>query len=138
VVIPIGYDQTIDLGLPIISKLYTILTRLVINRFVTLLQTDCSALSQNLIPKPRVSVLQGTSLPKRDHVRGFPFLPNQTGLTRSNLSANLRKLEEVGYIDIKKEFVDRVPRSLIRLNHAGREALEGYKRNMQLILNELV
>ena len=77
-------------------------------------------------------------MPKRDRVRGFPFLPNQTGLTRSNLSANLRKLEEVGYIDIKKEFVDRVPRTLIQLSQAGRQALGEYKLNMQLILDELV
>jgi DNA-binding MarR family transcriptional regulator len=68
----------------------------------------------------------------------FTFLLNQTQLTRGNLSANLRKLEEVGYIDIKKEFVERVPRTLIRLSQVGRQALEEYKMNMQLILNELV
>lgn len=68
----------------------------------------------------------------------FTFLLNQTQLTRGNLSANLRKLEEVGYIDIKKEFVDRVPRTLIQLSRAGHEALEEYKLNMQLILDELI
>ena len=68
----------------------------------------------------------------------FTFLLNQTQLTRGNLSANLRKLEEVGYIDIKKDFVDRVPRTLIQLSQAGRQALGEYKLNMQLILDELV
>ena len=68
----------------------------------------------------------------------FTFLLNQTQLTRGNLSANLRKLEEVGYIEIKKDFVDRVPRTLIQLSQVGRQALEEYKLNMQLILDELV
>ena len=53
----------------------------------------------------------------------FTFLLHQTGLTRGNLSANLRKLEEAGYIDVKKEFVDRVPRTLIRLTDIGRRAI---------------
>ncbi len=68
----------------------------------------------------------------------FTFLLNQTQLTRGNLSANLRKLEEAGYIDVKKEFVDRVPRTLIRLSPIGHEALAEYKLNMQLILDELL
>ena len=67
----------------------------------------------------------------------FTFLLNQTQLTRGNLSANLRKLEEVGYIEVKKDFVDRVPRTLIQLSQTGRRALEEYKQNMQLILDEL-
>jgi DNA-binding transcriptional ArsR family regulator len=33
----------------------------------------------------------------------FTFLMHQTGLTRGNLSVNLRKLEDAGYVIIKKE-----------------------------------
>lgn len=68
----------------------------------------------------------------------FTYLLNQTGLTRGNLSANLRKLEDVGYVQIKKEFVDRTPRTLIRLTDAGREALQTYRDNMAIILDELL
>lgn len=68
----------------------------------------------------------------------FTFLMRQTGLTRGNLSPNLRKLEEAGYINIHKEFVDRVPRTLIRLTDNGRAALEGYRQSMQSVLNELM
>ena len=42
----------------------------------------------------------------------FTYLMNQTGLTRGNLSVNLRKLEEAGYVSIQKEFVDRTPRTM--------------------------
>jgi DNA-binding MarR family transcriptional regulator len=62
----------------------------------------------------------------------------QTGLTRGNLSVNLRKLEEAGYVSIAKEFVDRIPRTLIRLTDEGRQAIQTYRDNMQFVLNELL
>ena len=68
----------------------------------------------------------------------FTFLMNQTGLTRGNLSVNLRKLEDAGYVSIKKVFVDRIPRTLIRLTGEGRLAIQAYRENMQQVLNELL
>lgn len=68
----------------------------------------------------------------------FTFLMNQTGLTRGNLSVNLRKLEEAGYVSITKEFVDRIPRTLIRLTADGRQAIQSYRENMQTVLNDLL
>ena len=68
----------------------------------------------------------------------FTFLMHQTGLTRGNLSPNLRKLEEADYVNIQKDFVDRVPRTLIRLTDKGRAALQTYRESMQSVLNELL
>jgi DNA-binding MarR family transcriptional regulator len=68
----------------------------------------------------------------------FTFLMRQTGLTRGNLSVNLRKLEEAGYVRITKEFVDRIPRTLIRLTNDGRQAIQTYRENMQTVLNDLL
>ena len=68
----------------------------------------------------------------------FTFLMRQTGLTRGNLSVNLRKLEEAGYVNITKEFVDRIPRTLIRLTTDGRQAIQTYRDNMQTVLNDLL
>jgi DNA-binding MarR family transcriptional regulator len=68
----------------------------------------------------------------------FTFLMRQTGLTRGNLSGNLRKLEEAGYVSIKKEFIDRIPRTLIHLTDEGHQAIRTYQDNMQIILNELL
>jgi DNA-binding MarR family transcriptional regulator len=62
----------------------------------------------------------------------------QTGITRGNLSVNLRKLEEAGYVSITKEFVDRIPRTLIRLTEAGSQAIQTYRENMQNVLNDLL
>jgi DNA-binding MarR family transcriptional regulator len=68
----------------------------------------------------------------------FTFLMNQAGLTRGNLSTHLSKLEEVGYISVKKEFVDRVPRTLISLNDKGRTAIHTYRENMKQVLDEIL
>jgi len=68
----------------------------------------------------------------------FTFLLTQTGLTRGNLSPNLRKLEDVGYVHIQKEFVDRIPRTLIRLTYKGRAAMQEYHQTMQHVLEELL
>ncbi|HUV29617.1 MAG TPA: transcriptional regulator [Acidobacteriota bacterium] len=67
----------------------------------------------------------------------FLFLERQTGLTRGNLSSHLSRLESAGYVQISKEFVDKIPRTLLRLTAVGRDAFETYRRNMKRILDEL-
>lgn len=67
----------------------------------------------------------------------FTFLLTQTGLTRGNLASHLSKLEEVGYITVTKEFVERVPRTLYRLSEAGRTAVSTYRQNIQQVLDLL-
>ena len=67
----------------------------------------------------------------------FLFLEKQTGLTRGNLSSHLSRLEEGGYVVIKKEFVEKIPRTLIRLSEKGRRALDDYRTKMKRILDEL-
>jgi DNA-binding MarR family transcriptional regulator len=68
----------------------------------------------------------------------FIFLMNQVNLTRGNLSSHLKALEEAGYVGIRKEFVDKVPRTLIRLTEAGREAIQTYRKQMQTIIDTLL
>ena len=67
----------------------------------------------------------------------FLFLMNQTSLTRGNLSSHLSKLEAAGYIEIKKEFVDKIPRTLLRLTDKGKEAFQVYQSNMKQVLDSL-
>jgi DNA-binding MarR family transcriptional regulator len=68
----------------------------------------------------------------------FTFLLRQTGLTRGNLSTHLSKLEAACYIAVKKEFVDGIPRTLIRLTDTGRSALQTYRTNMKWVIDELL
>ena len=68
----------------------------------------------------------------------FIFLMNQVGLTRGNLASHLKPLEEAGYISITKEFVDKVPRTLISLTDEGREAVQNYREQMRTIIDKLL
>ncbi len=67
----------------------------------------------------------------------FLFLLNQTGLTRGNLSAHLSKLEAAGYVQIKKEFVEKIPRTLLSLSETGRKAFQQYTHSMKQVLDNL-
>jgi DNA-binding MarR family transcriptional regulator len=46
-------------------------------------------------------------------------------------------LEAAGYVDIKKEFADKMPRTLLRLTDEGREAFEAYRQDMMRVLEDL-
>jgi DNA-binding MarR family transcriptional regulator len=67
----------------------------------------------------------------------FLFVERQTGLTRGNLSAHMSKLESAGYIKITKEFVDKIPRTLLYITDDGRAALLDYTNNMKRVLESL-
>jgi DNA-binding transcriptional ArsR family regulator len=65
----------------------------------------------------------------------FLFVERQTGLTRGNLSSHLSKLEAAGYVEITKEFVDKIPRTLLRITDQGHAALLDYTNNMKHVLD---
>ena len=67
----------------------------------------------------------------------FLFLLRQTGLTKGNLSSHLGKLEAAGYVEVKKEFVGKIPRTLLRLTDQGRDAFETYRHSMMQVLEDL-
>ena len=67
----------------------------------------------------------------------FLFVMRQTGLTRGNLSSHLSKLEEAGYIEIEKEFLDKKPHTMLHLSSKGRDAFHTYRESMQQILGDL-
>lgn len=64
----------------------------------------------------------------------FIYLLHHTQLTKGNLSSHLMKLEEAGYVQVDKTFVDRIPRTLLSLTSAGRSALEAYRDSIQRML----
>ena len=68
----------------------------------------------------------------------FIFLMNQVGLTRGNLSSHLNTLDEAGYVSIEKQFVEKVPRTLIRLTESGRQAIQKYREKMRTVIDELL
>lgn len=67
----------------------------------------------------------------------FIQLMNDTGLSRGNLSSHMSKLEEVGYITVKKGFAGKAPRTELALTRKGREALREYRRTMEPLIAAL-
>jgi DNA-binding MarR family transcriptional regulator len=58
----------------------------------------------------------------------FAYLLNATELTKGNLSAHLRRLEEAGYITITKSFEGRYPNTTCALTPAGRKSFNTYRK----------
>ena len=65
------------------------------------------------------------------------FLMRSTDLTWGNLSSHLSKLEEAGYVEIVKDFVDRKPHTMVKLSAAGRRAFDAYRRQMKSLFADL-
>ncbi|MEJ2217719.1 MAG: transcriptional regulator [Gemmatimonadota bacterium] len=68
----------------------------------------------------------------------FLFLLRRTGLTKGNLSSHVRKLEESGYVEVEKKFVDRHPVTTYALTEAGRAAFGAYRDTILEALGALV
>jgi DNA-binding MarR family transcriptional regulator len=64
----------------------------------------------------------------------FLFLLRQTGLSKGNLSSHLGRLEAAKYIEVQKEFVDKIPRTVLHITDRGRQALQTYRQNMAQVL----
>ena len=61
----------------------------------------------------------------------FKTLQNETGATPGNLSVQLRKLEEAGYVKIEKTFKDNYQHTIVRLTREGLDAFEEYVDTLQ-------
>ena len=66
----------------------------------------------------------------------FSWLRQKTGSTDGNLGAHLLKLEEAGYIAVKKKFIARKPVTLYRMTERGRTAFVGYVQALRQLLGD--
>lgn len=64
----------------------------------------------------------------------FNEMKSLLDISDGNLSVHARKLEEAGYIEIRKRFEGRVPRTEYALTQAGRTALEAYLAHMEALI----
>jgi DNA-binding transcriptional ArsR family regulator len=61
-----------------------------------------------------VSLLIGTE------VAEFTYIREQTGSTAGNLSIQITKLKEAGYIEVEKKFRNNYPQTLCKITPLGR------------------
>jgi DNA-binding transcriptional ArsR family regulator len=64
----------------------------------------------------------------------FTFLKEKTNATAGNLSVQINKLKEAGYIDVLKQFKDNYPQTTCRITAKGISAFEEYVINLQSYL----
>lgn len=61
----------------------------------------------------------------------FVFLKEKTNATAGNLSVQIQKLKEAGYVDVTKKFKNNYPLTICRITDKGKKAFEVYVENLQ-------
>jgi DNA-binding PadR family transcriptional regulator len=61
----------------------------------------------------------------------FVFLKEKTEATAGNLSVQIDKLRATGYIEVKKTFQGRIPRTICRITPKGIAAFNEYVKALQ-------
>ena len=56
----------------------------------------------------------------------FVYLKAETGATSGNLSVQLDKLQQAGYIEVTKGFKGKMPQTVCRITEHGRDAFAAY------------
>jgi hypothetical protein len=61
----------------------------------------------------------------------FTFIKEKTNSTAGNLSVQVQKLKEVGYIEVNKQFKDNYPQTTCKVTPIGVQAFEAYVKALQ-------
>ena len=61
----------------------------------------------------------------------FVFLKEKTGATSGNLSVQIDKLNEAGYISVTKTFKGKMPCTICKITKAGVLAFDNYVKALQ-------
>ena len=64
----------------------------------------------------------------------FVYLRRETGATAGNLSVQLDKLSQAGYIRVEKSFDGKKPHTTCRITDKGRQAFEDYVESLKSYL----
>lgn len=66
----------------------------------------------------------------------FTFIREKTNSTAGNLSVQIQKLKDAGYIDVTKQFKDNYPQTICKITKQGISAFEEYVVNLQSYLGK--
>ena len=65
----------------------------------------------------------------------FSYIKEETQATSGNLSIQIKKLQEAGYIKVKKTFRKNYPNTSLSMTRKGMEAFENYVNNLKNYIN---
>jgi DNA-binding transcriptional ArsR family regulator len=66
----------------------------------------------------------------------FTFIKEKTNATAGNLSVQINKLREAGYIMVIKQFKDNYPQTVCSITPSGITAFDRYVKNLQTYLHK--
>ncbi len=90
----------------------------------------------DIIHQPaRLKIMAALKALDNNEQADFSFLKKLLKLTDGNLGAHLLKLEEAGYIKIEKTFIDRKPRTFIKITGKGRDAFKEHIEALKKIIS---
>jgi DNA-binding transcriptional ArsR family regulator len=72
-----------------------------------------------------MSLLAGTEIAE------FTYIREQTGATAGNLSIQITKLKEAGYIDVTKKFRNNYPQTLCNITPIGKQKFIEYVNDLK-------
>jgi predicted transcriptional regulator len=61
----------------------------------------------------------------------FTYIKEKTGATAGNLSVQVQKLKDAGYIEVTKQFKNNYPQTLCKVTAVGIKAFEVYVQALQ-------
>jgi len=65
----------------------------------------------------------------------FTFIKESTGAAAGNISIQIKKLQEAGYVNVEKTFKNNYPNTTVSLTKKGMEAFEDYVNNLKNYIN---
>jgi len=95
-------------------------------------KSDHSQFDELILSKTRLGII--SALIGGDKLE-FTYLRNLLELSDGNLSVQIRKLEEAGYIKVKKVFVERKPKTFCRITPKGQRAIKNLIGKLEEIVN---
>ena len=64
----------------------------------------------------------------------FTFIKEKTNATAGNLSVQINKLKDAGYLEVTKQFKDNYPLTICKITQKGIKAFDLYVKNLQSYL----
>lgn len=65
----------------------------------------------------------------------FTFLKQETKAAAGNISIQIKKLQDAGYVKVEKSFKNNYPNTMISITKKGIEAFENYVNNLNKYIN---
>ena len=95
-------------------------------------KADWLKFDELILSKTRLGIL--SALMSGDKL-DFTYLRDTLNISDGNLSVQIRKLQEAGYIKVEKVFVDRKPKTFCRITHKGQKSIKNLICRLEGLLN---